>query len=96
MGVGAHACNSSIHDTEMGDFTFDISLGYTVRLCLDLKKNQVKRIKCMHTLDKLRIAILSVLLVDFSVCAHTPVLLAPDQDAENTCCPACTPASSIG
>lgn len=50
----------------------------------------------MHTLDKLRIAILSVLLVDFSVCAHTPVLLAPDQDAEDTCCPACTPASSIG
>lgn len=48
----------------------------------------------MYTLDKLRMAILSVSLVDFCVCAHTPVLLAPDQDAEDSC-PVCTPAPSI-
>lgn len=41
----------------------------------------------MYTLDKLRMAILSVSLVDFCVCAHTPVLLVPDQDAEDSCCP---------
>ena len=70
--MGVHACNSSIHETEMGDCNFDVSLAYTVRL-FKLKKNQVKRIKCMYTLDKLRMAILSVSLVDFCVCAHTPV-----------------------
>lgn len=45
MGVGVHACNSSIHETEMGDFTFDVSLGYTVRLCLDFKKKLSKENK---------------------------------------------------